>query len=190
MASIQYTIICFWWYSNKLRLLVLKTSATPTKYNIYNAIKWCKSVQNHGDVIKWKHFPRYWPFVRGIHRSPWDPRKKDQWRGTLMFSLIWTNGCANNRDAGDLRRHRAHYDVTVIILKGQKRSGRAMGHLVWVACERTTTRHRECGVLLEYYRLCIHLMWWRHRTKTLSALLALYERKPPVIVLILITEVQ
>ena len=22
------------------------------------------------DVIKWKHFPRYWPFVRGIHRSP------------------------------------------------------------------------------------------------------------------------
>ena len=21
------------------------------------------------DVIKWKHFPRYWPFVRGIHRS-------------------------------------------------------------------------------------------------------------------------
>ena len=28
----------------------------------------------HDDVIKWKHFPRYWPFVRGIHRSPviWD----------------------------------------------------------------------------------------------------------------------
>ena len=24
----------------------------------------------HDDVIKWKHFPLYWPFVRGIHRSP------------------------------------------------------------------------------------------------------------------------
>ena len=24
----------------------------------------------HDDVIKWKHFPRYWPFVWGIHRSP------------------------------------------------------------------------------------------------------------------------
>ena len=24
----------------------------------------------HDDVIKWKHFPRNWPFVRGIHRSP------------------------------------------------------------------------------------------------------------------------
>ena len=23
----------------------------------------------HYDVIKWKHFPHYWPFVRGIHQS-------------------------------------------------------------------------------------------------------------------------
>ena len=38
---------------------------------------------------------------------------KGQWRGTLMFPLIcaWINGCANNREAGDLKRHRAHYDV-------------------------------------------------------------------------------
>ena len=28
----------------------------------------------HDDVIKWKHFPRYWPFVRGNHRSRWIPR--------------------------------------------------------------------------------------------------------------------
>ena len=41
---------------------------------------------------------------------------KDQWRGTLMFSVIcaWTNGWANNRDAGDLRHHCAHYDVTLM----------------------------------------------------------------------------
>ena len=26
----------------------------------------------HDDVIKWKHFPHYWPFVRGIHRLPVD----------------------------------------------------------------------------------------------------------------------
>ena len=33
-----------------------------------------------------------------------------------MFSLIcaWINGWVNNREAGDLRRHRAHYDVTVM----------------------------------------------------------------------------
>ena len=35
-----------------------------------------------------------------------------------MFSLIfaWTNNWANNGDAGDLRRHRAHYDVIVMNL--------------------------------------------------------------------------
>ena len=72
----------------------------------------------HDDVIKWKHFPRYWPFVRGIHRSPANSFHKGQGRRALMFSMIyvWTNGCANNRDAGDLRRHRAYYDVIVMYL--------------------------------------------------------------------------
>ena len=70
----------------------------------------------HDDVIKWKHFPHYWPFVRGIHRSPVNSPHKDQWRGALMFSLIcvWSNGWVNNCYAGDLRRHRAHYDIIVI----------------------------------------------------------------------------
>ena len=72
--------------------------------------------RSHDDVIKWKHFPRYWPFVQGIHRSPVNSPHKGQWRGASMFSLIcvWTNSWANNEDAGDLRRHRAHYDVIVI----------------------------------------------------------------------------
>ena len=70
----------------------------------------------HDDVIKWKHFPRYWPFVQGIHRSPVNSPHKGQWRGALMFSLIcvWINGWANNREAGDLRRCQAHYDVTIM----------------------------------------------------------------------------
>ena len=71
----------------------------------------------HDDVIKRKHFPRYWPFVRGIHRSPVNSPHKGQWRGALMFYLIcvWINGWVNNREAGDLRRHRARYDVTEMI---------------------------------------------------------------------------
>ena len=32
----------------------------------------------HDDVIKWKHFPRYWSFVRGIHRSPVNSPRKGQ----------------------------------------------------------------------------------------------------------------
>ena len=77
-----------------------------------------KTLQKHDDVIKWKHFPRYWPFLRGIHRSPVNSPHKGQWRGALMFSLIcvWINGWVNNREAGDLRRYRAHYDVTVMII--------------------------------------------------------------------------
>ena len=70
----------------------------------------------HDDVIKWKPFLRYWPFVRGIHRSPMNSPHKGQWRGALMFSLscVWINGWVNNRKAGDLRRYRAHYDIMVM----------------------------------------------------------------------------
>ena len=70
----------------------------------------------HDDVIKWKHFPRYWPFVRGIHRLPVNSPHKGQWRRALMFSLIctWINSWVNNHEAGDLRCHHTHYDVIVM----------------------------------------------------------------------------
>ena len=76
----------------------------------------CWSKCQHDDVIKWKHFPRYWPFVRGIHRSPVNFPHKGQWRGALLFSFIcvWINDWVNNLEAGDLRRNRARYDVTVM----------------------------------------------------------------------------
>ena len=64
---------------------------------------------SHDDVIKWKNFPRYWPFVRGIHWLPVNSPHTGQWRGDLMFHLICTvtNPWANNREADYLRRHRA-----------------------------------------------------------------------------------
>ena len=70
--------------------------------NIENIISWTPetkwSVKFHDDVIKWKHFPRYWPFVRVIHRSPVNSPHKGQWPGALMFSMIcvWINGWVNN----------------------------------------------------------------------------------------------
>ena len=62
---------------------------------------------SHDDVTKWKHSPRNWPFVRGIHRSPVNSPHKDQWCGAFIFSLIcaWIYRWVNNREAGDLRRH-------------------------------------------------------------------------------------
>ena len=91
----------------------------------------------HDDVLNWKHFSRFWPFARGIHRSPVDSPHKEQWHRVLMFSLIcaWTNDWANNRDAGDLRRHCVHYDVTV------------MEYVPWLL-PRNELRHHYCEVIV------------------------------------------
>ena len=72
----------------------------------------------HDDGIKWKHFPRYWPFVRGIPRSTVNSPHKAQWRGALMFSFIcvWINGWVNTSEAGDLRRYRVRCDVILMWL--------------------------------------------------------------------------
>ena len=88
----------------------------------------------HHGVIKWKHFPRYWPCGRGSHRSPMNSPHKRQWGGALIFSLIcaWANGWANHRNAGDFRRHRAYYDVIVMV--------RSISAMV------TTTSRLLCGL--------------------------------------------
>ena len=74
------------------------------------------NMSSHDDVIKWKHFPRYWPFVRVIHRWPVNSPHKGRWRGALVFSLICASihGWVNNHKGGDLRRHLAHYDVIIM----------------------------------------------------------------------------
>ena len=74
---------------------------SPFHYMHYSEVTW-RSIRlepsTHDDVINWKHFPRYGPFVRGIHRSPVNSPHKGQWGGALMFSLIWTylNGWAKH----------------------------------------------------------------------------------------------
>ena len=100
---------------------------------------------SNNDVINWKYFPRYWPFVRGIHRSPVNSPHKGQWRGTLMFSMIctWVNGWVNTGEAGDLRRYRAHYDVTVIpmkILSQMDRGWSGLLQLEFIIFARDSTR--------------------------------------------------
>ena len=93
---------------------IWKVDGRTTDVSASDKFHWhVSAAELHDGVTKWKHFPRDWPFVRGIHRSPMN---KGQWRGVLMFSLIyfWTNGWVNNQDADEMRRHRTHYDVTVI----------------------------------------------------------------------------
>ena len=70
------------------------------------------------DLIKWKHFPCYWPFVWGIHRSPVNSPHKGQWHGGLMFFFIyaWISGWVNIREAGDMRHHHVHYYTIIVML--------------------------------------------------------------------------
>ena len=42
----------------------------------------------YDDVIKWKHFPRYWPFVRGIHWSPVNSPHKA--RDAKLWCFLWS----------------------------------------------------------------------------------------------------
>ena len=110
-------------------------------------------LKTYDDVIKWNHFPRYWPVVRGIHRSPVNSPHKSQWRGALFFFICaWIYGWVNNGEVGDLRRLRVHYDVTVmttrlilcagnVVLASYKTSVKIAGfHLYQNPCHWTGTR--------------------------------------------------
>ena len=67
--------------------------------------------RKHDDVIRWKHLPRYWPFVGGNHQWTVTSHHKGQWHGALVFPLIcaWTNSWANNRNVSVWRSNRTHY---------------------------------------------------------------------------------
>ena len=120
MTEISLSVLTFCNTYTFMHICVLMVDAIEITYHFGSGYrKFFLSVtsrRQHDDVIKWKHFPRYWPFVRGIPRSPINSPHKGQWCGVLMFSLIcaWINGWVNNREAGDLRRYRAHYDVIVM----------------------------------------------------------------------------
>ena len=49
-------------------------------YDTHQYFQW----QSHDEVIKWKHFPCYWPFIWGVHQSPVNSPHKGQWCGALM----------------------------------------------------------------------------------------------------------
>ena len=71
------------------------------------------------NFIWWRHEVKTYSALLAFcvgHWSPVNSPHKSKWRGALVFSLIcdWTNCCAHNGDARDLRRHRTHYDVTVM----------------------------------------------------------------------------
>ena len=91
-------------------------SSCSIRYCVTLGSSFLEHSRSHDDVIKWRHFPRYRPFVRGMHRSSVNSPHKGQWREALIFPLIlaWTNSWVNNREAGDLRHYFADYDANVM----------------------------------------------------------------------------
>ena len=83
----------------------------------------------------WRHqmetFSALLALCAGNSPPPVNSPHKVQWRGALMFSFIraWINGSVNNREAGDLRRHRTHYDVIVMCVLDRFQSDKFYPHL-------------------------------------------------------------
>ena len=67
----------------------------------------------------WHHqmetFSTLLAFVRGIHHWPVNSRTKASDAELWCFLCTWINGWVNNHEAGDLRCHHAHYDITVMM---------------------------------------------------------------------------
>ena len=153
MYSFKLTpVLISYTHSCKFKIKALLNGSRPRTLITYILDK-----NNHDDVINWKHFPSYWFFVRGIHRSPVNSPHKGQWRGALIFSLIcaWINGWLNNRDAGDLRRHGAHYDVTVIIANHDTEQRRYKSWSIdYLSAHKTENRELSCCQINDHRRLC------------------------------------
>ena len=124
----------------------------------------------HDGVIKWKLFPRYWPFVQGIHLSPVNSPHKDQWRGALMFSSIFR---VLKVAAGGITL--VHLSVSYA-----PRHGHTMKYLR--VCRKENIRFWVVFKLSIVILLIveIHRARGRHQMKTFSALLALCAWNSPI----------
>ena len=111
-----------------------------------------KGANNDSTPAWWRHqmetFSALLAICAGNSPVPVNSPHKGRWRGALMFSLICVciNGWINNREAGDLRRHRGHYDVNVMTTYTPKQSYR----LWWGAADQCTMSHGTY----------IHIMIW------------------------------
>ena len=115
----------------------------------------------------WRHqmekFSALLALCVGIHRSPVNSPHKGQWRGALMFSLncTWTNGWVNTRDAGDLRRHRVNYDVTVMMSRLVMQSDTISGSGSWYGnCANTEVGFTESAFVNVSTLCCSDICIW------------------------------
>ena len=122
-------------YMNGLGVLQFRTkpSICPTSHSIWENGHWdltrfdgMQSLTHLFPVITyfdtwWRHqmetFSALLAICAGNSPVPGEFRSQRPVTRALIFPLIcvWINGWVNNREAGDLRRYRAHYDVRIMI---------------------------------------------------------------------------
>ena len=95
-CQVIYDIIWYWLHTLLwLHLLRSNKASRPAGSHLLDpqhgmVITGAASSNNntmHDDVIKWNHFPRYWPFMQGMHRSRWIPRRWLETPSLIMTSL-------------------------------------------------------------------------------------------------------
>ena len=94
-------------------------------------------VPNKRTFITWWHHQM--ETFSALHRSPVNSSHRGQWRGALILSLICVrkNGWVNNGEAGDLRRHRAHYDVIIMYELMMTQLANSYHRLYWIYTRNT-----------------------------------------------------
>ena len=145
---------CFRWQETTKLMLFFntETSSLVVLCDLRYLTGNISSVMTKHMGVQQKHFPRYWPYVRGIHRWPVNSPHKGQWRGALIFSLIcvWISRWESNREAGDLRHHRTN--CYVIVMMEANKSHDALDTIVSNRCSARWTLWT--GALLYQKNVC------------------------------------
>ena len=112
-------------------------------------------------ISRWRHqmetFSALLTICAGNSPVPGEfPVHKCQWHGALMFSLIcvWINSWVINREAGDLRRYRAHYGVIVMCYDNSKLT-RLPGYPRWPGLPIVKN-----SVLVIFHKNFLHFLWY------------------------------
>ena len=103
-----------WGLVNHIKIIIVIQALLPPIVTNYTQLTHCMITSSNGKI-----FSVTGPLCGEFIGPRWIPSTNARDAGLLMFSLIcaWINGSVSNREAGDLRRHRIHYDVTIMELQ-------------------------------------------------------------------------
>ena len=140
---------------------------TTTKQTKYEPCAWDVGIPSeaHDDVMKWKHFLRYWPFVRGIRPGEF-PAPRPVTRSFDVFLIFaWTNSWVNNGNAGGLRLHHADFDV--IAMSENSAVSDVIRYVWFISCRadiHSCMAYFDSFASTLFYLLIAHSIWISYLT--------------------------